>query len=700
MSDQIFLCYRRDDTAGYAGRLYDRLAARFGADRVFMDIDGIGLGTDFVEEIEKAVGACKIQIVLIGRRWLTLTDSQGNRRLDDPEDYVRVEIESALKRKIRVIPALVAGAAMPELAGLPESLKPLRRRQGIEISHAGFDGDVSQLIKRLERILGEEGRAPEPEPTPGIVGWWGKLSDQAKGIVSLVSVGVFIGLLFWLATSILGGGTPGTTGTPTADMTKADLATAISILQTQLITTPEATPTPNPLFGTITAVMEEIMRVTPTATLTPTADRTGTVAALLTQVAVSATPEVDRDPTITPTPTAMLEPAMPFEVQAGGPAYISNIAHPQYGCNWLGVAGQVFDQKDSPIVNLGVSLTGTLGGDPVKHLEISGTAPQYGESGFEFKLADTPIASSGTLSIQLLGDDGQPLTDPIFFDTSDNCDENLVLINLVQISLVPLASEQEVSGKGMFIWKLQDVEGGDPDAVAEVAVEADLSFVIIKVADGIQYYRHITDEGRDLLPQTIDALHIKGIQVWGLHYVRGDDPKEEALVGSYRVKDLGLDGYVIDAEAEFKQAGMDEAASIFMSTLRANLPDVPVGLSSYRFPSYHPQFPFEEFLEKTDYMMPQLFWISADNPQEQLEKSIGEFARLAPDLPIIPVGPTFVEINWTPTAEQISEFLYAAQEAGLPAVAFWEWSSAREALPTSIWNTISQFEWNRTYADE
>ena len=692
MSDQIFLCYRRDDTAGYAGRLYDRLAARFGADRVFMDIDGIDLGTDFVEEIEKAVGSCKIQIVLIGKRWLTLTDNQGNRRLDDPEDYVRLEIESALKRKIRVIPALVAGAEMPGLESLPESLKPLRRRQGIEISHAGFDGDVAQLIKRLERILGEEERVPEPEPTSGILGWWKKLSDQARGIISLAGVGLFIGLIFWIASMMFA-----PSGPSEVILTGEANATEISLLRTKIATVSgnkiEVTPTPNPLFGTITAVMEEIMRVTPTATLTPTADRTGTVAVLLTQHAVSATPEADRDPTIIPTLTATLEPAKPFEVQAGGPAYISNIAHPQYGCSWLGVAGQVFDQKDAPVVNLGVSLTGMLGDTEINQLVFSGSATQYGESGFEFKLAEMPIASSGTLYIQLLGDDGQPLTDPIYFDTSDNCDENLVLINLVQTSLVHLVSDQEVSGKGMFIWKLQDVEGGNPDAVAEAAVEAGLSFVIIKVADGIDYYRHYTEDGRDLLPPTIDALHIKGIQVWGLHYVHGNDPKEEALVGSYRVKDLGLDGYVIDAEAEFKGAGMDEAATLFMNTLRANLPDVPVGLSSYRFPSYHAQFPFEEFLAKIDYMMPQLFWISAANPQEQLERSIGEFARLAPDLPIIPVGPTFVEFGWEPTAGQILEFLNAAQEAGLPAAAFWEWSSAREVLPVSIWNTISQFEW-------
>jgi len=434
------------------------------------------------------------------------------------------------------------------------------------------------------------------------------------------------------------------------------------------------------------------MKVTPTTTITPTADRTGTVAVLLTQVAVSATPEADRDPTIVPTQTATLEPAKPFEVQVGGPAYISNIAHPQYGCNWLGVAGQVFDQKDSPIVNLGVSLTGTLGDTKINDLAISGTATQYGESGFEFKLADKPIASSGTLSIQLLGDDGQLLSEQIFFDTSEDCDENLVLINVVQTSLVPLVSEQDVSGKGMFIWKLQDVEDGDPDAIAEAAVEAGLSFVVIKVADGIQYYRHITDDGRDLLPSTIDALHIKGIQVWGWHYIYGVDPKEEALVGSYRVQDLGLDGYVIDAEVEFRQSGKEIAASTFMDTLLDTLPDVPVGLSSYRFPSYHTLFPFEAFLEKIDYMMPQLFWVQASNPEEQLLRSISEFTQLAPNVPLLPIGPAHVESGWQPKPNEILVFMKVAQESGVPAVSFWEWGTARENLP-DVWSIIRDFDW-------
>ncbi|MCW8949274.1 MAG: toll/interleukin-1 receptor domain-containing protein, partial [Sedimenticola sp.] len=89
--DGIFISYRRDDSAGYAGRLYDRLAAHFGAERVFMDVEGIDPGTDFVDAIERAVTSCKVLIVLIGHEWLEIDDGSGHRRLDDPNDFIRIE---------------------------------------------------------------------------------------------------------------------------------------------------------------------------------------------------------------------------------------------------------------------------------------------------------------------------------------------------------------------------------------------------------------------------------------------------------------------------------------------------------------------------------------------------------------------------------------------------------------------------------
>src|SRR5262249_42731377 len=117
-SANIFINYRREDSAGHAGRLFDRLSSHF-AGRGFMDIETIERGVDFVEVIEKAVGSCEVLIVMIGREWVRLKDASGRRRLDDPDDFVRLEIASALARDIRVIPVLVEGAPMPRSEDLP-----------------------------------------------------------------------------------------------------------------------------------------------------------------------------------------------------------------------------------------------------------------------------------------------------------------------------------------------------------------------------------------------------------------------------------------------------------------------------------------------------------------------------------------------------------------------------------------------------
>lgn len=151
--DGIFISYRRDDSAGYAGRLYDRLVGHFGSNRVFMDVEGIELGVDFVDAIETAVGSCKVLIAMIGDEWLSATDAAGHKRLDDPNDFIRLETGSALKRGIRVVPVLVGGAVMPQAGELPDDLKALTRRQAIEVNHKQWEASTGELIHALEAIL-------------------------------------------------------------------------------------------------------------------------------------------------------------------------------------------------------------------------------------------------------------------------------------------------------------------------------------------------------------------------------------------------------------------------------------------------------------------------------------------------------------------------------------------------------------------
>jgi hypothetical protein len=153
MSGQIFISYRREESRWSARSLHDRLCRHFDPTQIFMDIDAIALGEDFVEAIETTVAKCDVLIAVIGKNWLTSKDDHGNRRLDNPKDFVRIEIETALKRKIRVIPVLVDGALMPGEGDIPGDLKPLVRRNALMITDTSFDGDCQRLAAAIRLVL-------------------------------------------------------------------------------------------------------------------------------------------------------------------------------------------------------------------------------------------------------------------------------------------------------------------------------------------------------------------------------------------------------------------------------------------------------------------------------------------------------------------------------------------------------------------
>jgi hypothetical protein len=149
----IFISYRRDDSEGEAGRLYDDLVRAYSDDSVFMDVAGIQPGVDFRKAIDTNVGSCGVLLAIIGPTWATIADSAGNRRLESPDDYVRLEIASALKRNIPVIPVLVHDAHMPALELLPDDLKDLRYRNSVELTHARWNSDVTLLIAALKSYV-------------------------------------------------------------------------------------------------------------------------------------------------------------------------------------------------------------------------------------------------------------------------------------------------------------------------------------------------------------------------------------------------------------------------------------------------------------------------------------------------------------------------------------------------------------------
>lgn len=151
----IFISYRRDDSRDVTGRLYDHLYERFGK-QVFLDLE-IPPGVDFVDVLEQTVHKCDVLLVVIGPHWLDTRNEAGVRRLDDSNDYVRMEVAGALARKIRVIPVLVNGAPIPRPADLPECLSSLARRQAFEMSDKRFRDDAVRLIEVLEEVIKECG---------------------------------------------------------------------------------------------------------------------------------------------------------------------------------------------------------------------------------------------------------------------------------------------------------------------------------------------------------------------------------------------------------------------------------------------------------------------------------------------------------------------------------------------------------------
>lgn len=247
-------------------------------------------------------------------------------------------------------------------------------------------------------------------------------------------------------------------------------------------------------------------------------------------------------------------------------------------------------------------------------------------------------------------------------------------------------------GHGMYIWQVLACENGDPGRIAAMAQLAELGHVLIKVCNW-HYPYNIGNNNVDLVPPVVAALRSAGVEVWGWGYVYGDNPTAEADIAIRRVKQLGLSGFVVNAEREYRDRPNNKAAAMaYMTRLRSGLgPAFRIGLSSYRYPSYHPQFPWREFLERVDINMPQVYWMQATNAGAQLRRSVAEFRAMIPHRPIIPTGSAFGEWGWTATPSQITDFLVTAQTLGLPACNFWSWQHARSK--PQLWEAVASYAW-------
>ncbi|MEQ1696277.1 MAG: TIR domain-containing protein [Hyphomicrobiaceae bacterium] len=175
MPGKIFVNYRRDDSAAHALNVAQYLERTFGARNVFLDIDRMRAGQNFPDVLQDKLSACRVMIAVIGPSWLTLATDDGTRRIDDPEDWVRLEIAHALKRNIAVIPILVGGATLPKKSDLPDDLKPLLQRHIATITTNGFRNEMAGLTRDIKAI---------PQPAP-----WAKLSAAAVAACFVIFAG-------------------------------------------------------------------------------------------------------------------------------------------------------------------------------------------------------------------------------------------------------------------------------------------------------------------------------------------------------------------------------------------------------------------------------------------------------------------------------------------------------------------------------
>jgi hypothetical protein len=188
----VFLCYRREDSGGFAGRIQDQLVRDLGADVLFMDVDNIPFGLNFVKVLRDEVAKCDVLLAVIGQNWLDSRDERGGRRLDNPNDFVRIEIETALKRDIPVVPILLDGVRVPKADDLPEELGELSLRNGIDVRLASFHSDVSRLIQGLKKQLNIDIKRRREKGLLALVG----------AIAGLLNLPFFTLFIVWLGNPI------------------------------------------------------------------------------------------------------------------------------------------------------------------------------------------------------------------------------------------------------------------------------------------------------------------------------------------------------------------------------------------------------------------------------------------------------------------------------------------------------------------
>lgn len=249
-------------------------------------------------------------------------------------------------------------------------------------------------------------------------------------------------------------------------------------------------------------------------------------------------------------------------------------------------------------------------------------------------------------------------------------------------------------GKGMFIFIVRNLFGGNVAQIAQRARELRLDWVVVKGAHKEEL------QNQETLPDLISALRTAGINVWLYHRMHGDahapsgdsaTRKAETRAALGCIERFAPTGWLLDAEAEYKD--QPNAARLHMQELRTAFPDLPIGLCSFRFPNFHRQLPWQEFLAQCDFHAPQVYWAgsiqSFGSPTNQLRRSIDELTALRA-LPVVPVGQAYREHGFQPTRQELDEFDQAVKELGLPGLCWFRWGHVEEL---DLGSTIAAHEW-------
>lgn len=250
-------------------------------------------------------------------------------------------------------------------------------------------------------------------------------------------------------------------------------------------------------------------------------------------------------------------------------------------------------------------------------------------------------------------------------------------------------------GKGMFIFIVQNLFGGNIQAIVERAGDLKLNWIVMKGA-----HRGAL-ENEELLPDLISKLRAKGVDVWLYQRMHGDPTVPEGTSSTRKaetnaaltcIERYNPTGWILDAEAEYYE--QRNSARLHMAELRSKFPDLPIGLCSFRFPQFHQQLPWKEFLDYCDFHAPQVYWAGSTSsfggPAQQLQRSIEELTALK-ELPVIPVGQAYREHGVQPNLQELNEFDQAVRSHGLAGLCWFRWGHV-ETL--NFASTIAAHQWS------